>query len=106
MRVFWSVLAVIALSATEALAANWNKATVYPPESLVDQLKRGTVWQRELGEPERAPIVLAEARSRPNAVPPVLQAPPSTVAGASSLAPGAVAAIRNIASVCGSSTGT
>ena len=40
MRVFWSVLAVIALSATEALAANWNKATVYPPESLVDQLKR------------------------------------------------------------------
>ena len=51
MRVFWSVLAVIALSATEALAANWNKATVYPPESLVDQLKRGTVSQRELGEP-------------------------------------------------------
>ena len=47
MRVFWSVLAVIALSATEALAANWNKATVYPPESLVDQLKRGTVSQRE-----------------------------------------------------------
>jgi hypothetical protein len=62
MRVFWSVLAVIALSATEASAANWTEATIYPPESLVDQLERGTVWQRELGEPERAPIVLAEAR--------------------------------------------
>ena len=50
MRVFWSVLAVIALSATEALAANWNKATVYPPESLVDQLKRGTVRSAEAGQ--------------------------------------------------------
>jgi hypothetical protein len=63
MRVFWSVLAVmIALSATEASAANWNEGAIYAPDGMVDQLERGTVWQRDVGEPEPAPILLAEAR--------------------------------------------
>jgi hypothetical protein len=52
---------VVALSATEASAANWNGG-LHAPVSLVDQLQRGTVWQRGLGEPEPAPLVLAEAR--------------------------------------------
>jgi hypothetical protein len=61
MRVFWGVLAVVgALSATEASAANWNEGTIHLPDGLMDQLERSTVWQRELGEPEPAPIVLAE----------------------------------------------
>ena len=63
MRVFWGVLAVVgALSATEASAANWNEGTIHLPDGLIGQLERPTVWQRELGEPEPAPIVLAEAR--------------------------------------------
>jgi hypothetical protein len=62
MRVFWSVLTVMgALSATEASAANWNEGR-YAPVGIVDQLERGTVWQQGVGEPEPAPIVLAEAR--------------------------------------------
>src|SRR6266699_5453108 len=62
MRVFWSVLTVMgALSATEASAANWNEGR-YAPVGTVDQLERGTVWQRGVGEPEPAPIVLAETR--------------------------------------------
>jgi hypothetical protein len=62
MRVLWSVLAVIALSATEASAANWNEGTMAASDGLVDQLERAAVWQREIGEPQHAPIVLAEAR--------------------------------------------
>jgi hypothetical protein len=62
MRVFWSVLTVMgALSATAASAANWNERR-YAPVGIVDRLERGTVWQRGVGEPEPAPIVLAEAR--------------------------------------------
>jgi hypothetical protein len=62
MRVFWSVLTVMgALSATAASAANWNEGR-YAPVGIVDRLERGTVWQRGVGEPEPAPIVLAEAR--------------------------------------------
>jgi hypothetical protein len=62
MRIFWSVLAAIALSAPEVSVANWNEGSVYAPDGLVDQFERGSVWQRELLQPERAPIVLAEAR--------------------------------------------
>jgi hypothetical protein len=62
MRVFWSVLTVMgALSATEAPAANWNEGR-YTSVGIVAQLERGTVWQRDVGEPEPAPIVLAKAR--------------------------------------------
>jgi hypothetical protein len=62
MRVFLSALTVvIALSATEASAANWNGG-LHAPVSMVDQLQRGTVWERGIREPEPAPIVLAEAR--------------------------------------------
>jgi hypothetical protein len=64
MRVFWSVLAVMGLlSAPEALAANFNADSIYAPKRVVDLLERGTVWQRDVGEPEPAPtIILAEAR--------------------------------------------
>ena len=62
MTVFWSVLIVVgALSATEASAANWNEGR-YAPIGIADRPERGTVWQRGIGEPEPAPIVLAEAR--------------------------------------------
>ena len=62
MTVFWSVLTVIgALGATEASAANWNEGR-YAPIGIGDQLERGTVWQRGIGEPDAAPLVLAEAR--------------------------------------------
>jgi hypothetical protein len=62
MRAFWSALTVMgALSATEASAANWNEGR-YAPVGIVDQFERGTVWQEGVGEPEPAPIVLAEAR--------------------------------------------
>jgi hypothetical protein len=63
MTVFWSVLTVIgALGATEASAVNWNEGR-YAPIGIADQLERGTVWQRGIGEPEPAPLVLAEARN-------------------------------------------
>jgi hypothetical protein len=65
MRLFWSVLAVVGvLSATEALAANWNEGTTYLLDGMVDQLERGTIWQRQFGEPEAAPVLLAEMRKR------------------------------------------
>ena len=106
MTVFWSVLTVLgALGATEASAVNWNEGR-YAPIGIGDQLERGTVWQRGIREPEPAPIVLAEARK-------------SAKRGASGAArtafdgrwsviisTGAVAASRNIVSVCGSSTAT
>ena|SRR5689334_6242607 len=106
MTVFWSVLTVIgALGATEASAVNWNEGH-YAPIGIGDQLERGTVWQRGIREPEPGPIVLAEARKSAKRVPLALRAPPSTAVGASSLAPGAVAASHNIVSVSGSSTAT
>jgi len=65
MRVFCSVLAVVGiLSATETSAANWNESTTYLLDGMVDQLERGTIWQREFGEPEAAPLLLAEMRKR------------------------------------------
>jgi hypothetical protein len=63
MRAFWSVLAVVgALSATKASTANWNEGTMYLSDGVVDQLERGTIWQREFGEPEAAPVLLAETQ--------------------------------------------
>src|SRR5262249_36029933 len=65
MRVFCSVLAVVGiLSATETSAANWNEGTTYLSDGMVDQLERGTIWQREFGESEAAPVLLAEMRKR------------------------------------------
>jgi hypothetical protein len=64
MRVFWNMLAVMGvLGAIEASAANWNEGAIYAPNGMVDQLERGTgVWREDIGEPEPAPIILAEAR--------------------------------------------
>jgi hypothetical protein len=64
MRVFWNMLAVMGvLGAIEASAANWNEGAIYAPTGMVDQLERGTgVWREDIGEPEPAPTILAEAR--------------------------------------------
>ena len=102
MTVFWSVLTVVvALSATEASAANWNDGR-YPPVGIVDQLKRGAVSQQGVRVSEPAPIVLAEARKAGKRSASGLHAPVSTAAGASSSALGTVAASRNIGLGCGS----
>ena len=90
MTVFWSVLTVVvALSATEASAANWNDGR-YPPVGIVDQLKRGAVSQQGVRVSEPAPIVLAEARKAGKRSASGLHAPVSTAAGASSSALGTV----------------
>ena len=104
MRVFCSLFAVMGvLGATEASAANWNEGTIYAPNGIIAQLERGTVVREDIGEPEPAPIVLAEARKAAKRAPQALR---SMADGASLLALGAVPAIRNIVSVCGSSTAT
>ncbi len=69
MRIFWSVLGAIALSAPEVSVANWNEGIVYAPDGLVDQFERGSVWQRELLQPERAPIVGDPTRQHGGASP-------------------------------------
>ncbi len=63
MRMFCSVFTVMGvLGATEASAANWNEGAIYAPNGIIAQLERGTVVREDIGEPEPAPIVLAEAR--------------------------------------------
>jgi hypothetical protein len=63
MRIFCSVFAVMGvLGATDASAANWNKSAIYAPNGIIAQLERGTIMREDIGGPEPAPIVLAEAR--------------------------------------------
>ena len=63
MRIFCSVFAVMGvLGATGASAASWNEGAIYAPNGIIAQLERGTVMREDIGGPEPAPIVLAEAR--------------------------------------------
>jgi hypothetical protein len=37
-------------------APAWNQGAIYSPDGMVIQFDRGTVWQRDLGEPELIPV--------------------------------------------------
>jgi hypothetical protein len=30
---------------------NWNEGAVYSPDGMIIQFDRGTIWQRDLGQP-------------------------------------------------------
>lgn len=38
-------------------AKHWNEGAVYSPDGMMIQFDRGTIWQRDLGEPEATPLV-------------------------------------------------
>jgi hypothetical protein len=60
-------------------APGWNQGAIYSPDGMVIQFDRGTVWQRDLGEPELVPVPRGQAQkaSRRVAVaPPVESAAP------------------------------
>jgi hypothetical protein len=88
------------------------------PSAEPEKLIGAVAWVREvpsrspaqcgsgnIREPEPAPNSSCRRKSAKR-VPPAPHAPPSTAVGASSLAPGAAAASRNIVSMSGSSTAT
>jgi hypothetical protein len=37
-------------------ADNWNQGAIYSADGMTIQFDRGTVWQRDLGEPEASPV--------------------------------------------------
>jgi hypothetical protein len=76
-------------------APGWSQGAVYSPDGMVIQFDRGTVWQRDLGEPELVPVPRgsrrvvvappverAPPRAAPRATAPVERAPPRAAAPA------------------------
>ena len=76
-------------------APGWNQGAIYSPDGMVIQFDRGTVWQRDLGEPELVPVPRgsrrvvvappvesAPPRAAPRAAAPVERAPPRAAAPA------------------------
>jgi hypothetical protein len=61
-------------------AERWNEGAIYSPDGMTIQFDRGTVWQRDLGEPPPPPQVV------PNIQPPIrgkkAALPPAPVASA------------------------
>jgi len=43
-------------------APGWNEGAIYSPDGMVIQFDRGTVWQRDLGEPEPVPVTRPRAQ--------------------------------------------
>ena len=37
-------------------AESWNQGAIYSADGMTIQFDRGTVWQRDLGEPEASPV--------------------------------------------------
>ena len=37
-------------------ADNWNQGAIYSADGMTIQFDRGTVWQRDLGEPDASPV--------------------------------------------------
>jgi len=53
---------------------SWNEGAIYSPDGMVIQFDRGTVWQRDLGEPDVGPVPRPGGRTpvrRGVAAPPV-----------------------------------
>jgi hypothetical protein len=75
-------------------APGWNQGAIYSPDGMIIQFDRGTVWQRDLGEPELVPapprgtalrrvappVESAPPRAAPRAAAPVERAPPRAAA--------------------------
>jgi hypothetical protein len=57
-------------------APGWNQGAIYSPDGMVIQFDRGTVWQRDLGEPEVVLVPRGQASRRVAVAPPVESAPP------------------------------
>jgi len=38
-------------SPTRIWVENWNEGAVYSPDGMIIQFDRGTIWQRDLGQP-------------------------------------------------------
>jgi hypothetical protein len=51
----------------------WNQGAIYSPDGMVIQFDRGTVWERDLGEPE---LIVVPRGRRVAVAPPVEVAPP------------------------------
>jgi hypothetical protein len=79
-------------------ADSWQQGAVYSPDGMTIQFDRGTVWQRDLGEPEAVPIDRPKGKSRgkqgrPPAPAPRTEAPapaPRTAAPAAAVRTAAV----------------
>ena len=54
-------------------AQSWNEGAVYSPDGMIIRFDRGTVWQRDLGETDVAPV---ERRRGRRLGPPVVNGPP------------------------------
>lgn len=55
-------------------APGWNQGAIYSPDGMIIQFDRGTVWQRDLGEPELVPV--PRGSRRVVVAPPLESAPP------------------------------
>jgi len=69
-------------------APGWNQGAIYAPDGMIIQFDGGTVWQRDLGEPELVPV--PRGKRRVAVAPPPVESvapPPRAAAPAERAAP-------------------
>lgn len=77
-------------------APGWNQGAIYSPDGMIIQFDRGTIWQRDLGEPEMV-VVPRDRASRRVAVAPSVESVPPRAAPRAAASPRAAAPVERTA---------